>query len=291
MDPAMTAWLEEASTPRFWAELNPQLRLAGSAPEPYFDVGEDLRQELLGDLLVDGYFQLPPCLPTELVGRLAEGVRNLHRAHIPPVFIFVYEELWDLTRGLAPLISTVLGPGFRALPDMWAWCIEPRGSERGWQPHRDRDFHTLEPNGLPGSLSLWIPLTDATPLNGCIYCLPACRDPNYLLRRDEPEVPHPQDARALPAAAGSVLGWNQALLHWGGRASGRARVPRISVSMELQRGDRPPLATPLLDPQAPPAFERRLGLVGHQILQYPHMQDPGVAMESVATWLLQRFPI
>jgi hypothetical protein len=77
-----------------------------------------------------------------------------------------------------------------------------------------------------------------------------------------------QGIRALPAGAGSNLGWRQNLLHWGGKSCERALEPRISLGFEFQRGDTRPYNDPLLDPLAIPGFEQRLGLIGKQILQY-----------------------
>jgi len=87
-------------------------------------------------------------------------------------------------------------------------------------------------------------------------------------------VKDPQNIRAVPATAGSMLAWNQAVLHWGGRASQLAAAPRSSAAFEFQRGDRPPFNKPLLDPAQAPPFRQRLGLVGKQVLQYKHMYHP-----------------
>ncbi len=92
-------------------------------------------------------------------------------------------------------------------------------------------------------------------------------------------------------AAGSVLGWHHALLHWGGRANPRASGPRISMSIEYQRADAEAFNEPLLDPARLPPFERRLGLVGKQILQYDHMYDPDDQLVQLANELHARFPI
>ena len=70
----------------------------------------------------------------------------------------------------------------------------------------------------------------------------------------------PPKRRALPAAAGSVLGWTSKLLHWGAMADAHA-PPRISISFEYQAA-----AAPLYDGvhyplgYLPSATERRTDL-------------------------------
>jgi hypothetical protein len=99
----------------------------------------------------------------------------------------------------------------------------------------------------------------------------------------------PQNIRALPAPAGSLLAWNQAVLHWGGRASRLAEGPRSSAAFEFQRGDKAPFNRPLLDPKKAPPFHQRLGLVGKQVLQYKHMYPLAPDIAMIAEALRSRF--
>lgn len=63
------------------------------------------------------------------------------------------------------------------MPDIWVFNIDPRhGEPAGWRPHRDRP-HPWMADGTPNSLNFWLPLTEATPLNGCMYILPRPADP------------------------------------------------------------------------------------------------------------------
>jgi hypothetical protein len=285
------SWLADASTPRYWSALNPELALGGAQVDPLFDVDEAWRDELWSDLLTEGYFHLGPRLPAAFVARLAAALRRLRAAHIPPVFLYVYDEPYHLSGYLRAFLAALLGADFRVLPDVWAWHVEPGPAQHGWGAHRDRDFDCLRPNGMPKSLSIWIPLTDATVWNGCMYVVPAQLDPHYRARVKQCDVKALTDIRALPAAAGSVLGWTQALLHWSGRSSRRATEARLSFSIEYQRGDAPAFNAPLLDPGVLPPFERRLGLIGKQILQYRHMTQLADGFEQVAEWLVERYPV
>jgi hypothetical protein len=288
---AMDAWFEDACHRRFWTELNPDLKLEREQVGALFEVGDEQRASLWNDLLTDGYFELPPSLPEAQVQAMARGLLRLDAEEIPMVFGYVYDDFWNLSGHLAGLLGAILGPDFRVLPDFWAWCIHPSRQEKGWHPHRDKGYDTILPNGLPRSLSIWIPLTDATIHNGCMYILPASRDRNFLERRPRTDVADVQEVRALPARAGSILGWHQAVLHWGSRSSDRADGPRLSFSIEYQRADGPPLGRPLLDPARLPTFEERLALIGKQILQYQHMYDVGDEFRELARRLVDRFPL
>ncbi|HEY3498879.1 MAG TPA: phytanoyl-CoA dioxygenase family protein, partial [Polyangiaceae bacterium] len=190
-------------------------------------------------------------------------------------------------------IEAALGSGYRALPDFWVWHVPPRDDATGWGPHRDRVQPTLERDNSPHSLTVWLPFTDATPLNGCIYMLPAHLDERFKRRRwdgdDNNVVTEPQNIRALPATAGSMLAWNQAVLHWGGRASSLAKGPRASAAFEFQRADKPPFNKPLLDPMRVPPFHERLGLIGKQVLQYQHMYPLTADVQLIAELLKDKY--
>jgi Phytanoyl-CoA dioxygenase (PhyH) len=286
VDDVLTAIVD----PEYWLNLNPGLSvdgasvtLAGCSP----DLAEIDR--IAKDVVREGYFQIDQLLPSPVVGRMAEAVRRLHVSGNPPVFAFVYDEFWSLCRLLAPALRRILNANYCQLPDFWVWYVDPVTESAGWPPHREKGHFSVLPGGSPKSLTIWIALTDATPLNGCIYIVPAHLDPPSQ-HADRRRVPvNMQDVRALPVAAGSVLGWNQAILHWGGRASGRASHPRISMACEFQRGDIEPFSRPLLNPLQPPAFEQRLGLIGMQILQYRNMNGSSETLTDVGERLTGRF--
>ena len=157
-------------------------------------------------------------------------------------------------------------------------CRSPQG-RGGWRPHRDKGRRALFDDGSPKSLTTWIPLSHATPLNGCLYVVPAPLDPTYATA-DETEMKFDyQSIRALPAAPGDFVIWNQALFHWGSRSSLEAEESRVSVAFQLQRADVPAFDSPLIDPLAVPPFEARLRLIARQLYRYRHMYelDPELA--------------
>ena len=112
-------------------------------------------------------------------------------------------------------------------------------------------FRPFAPDGSPASLNFWVPLTRATPRNGCMYAVPRSKDGcynntdceahfGYLHGTTNNRVPGAgggrafpdnftagfslQDVRALPRVPGEVMAWDGQLLHWGGRVSGHTGV-------------------------------------------------------------------
>ncbi|OBF98130.1 phytanoyl-CoA dioxygenase family protein [Mycolicibacter sinensis] len=275
----------------FWTALCPQLSIDGDAAAAAADIGET--DPMLATLKREGYIRVPDALGESVVAPIRDAVSTLSRLGIPLPFAFVYDQLWLAFQGLSGFLTAVLGEGYRALPDFWVWHVNPDDDATGWGPHRDRVMSTLDADNSPHTLTVWLPFSDATPLNGCMYFLPAHLDDRFRQRRwdgtDNNVVYNPQDIRAVPATAGSLMAWNQAILHWGGRGSRLGEAPRISAAFEFQRADRPAFNAPLLDPGRLPAFGERLGLIGKQVLQYRHMYPLGDDVAAMATSLVERF--
>ncbi|GAA4329988.1 hypothetical protein GCM10023165_03190 [Variovorax defluvii] len=218
---------------------------------------------------------------------------------LPAVFAWVFDEPWACYERLRPVLSNFLGDDYRTMPAFWAWHVDPQKGESGWKPHRDNRRAALAPDGSPCTLTCWIPLSDANPLNSCMYIVPAHMDPGYDIPAGMPEPPAPAfAARALPATPGDYLIWNQRVLHWGGPTSEFAEHPRISMALEFQRGDippimqsfqlggdRPPLPS-LLEQGSRPNFGMRLMLIARQILQYQHMYGLSEELAHLSTALL-----
>ena len=162
---------------------------------------------------------------------LRDTISSFHSLHIPVQFIFIYDEAWILFMRLHNIISAIVGSDYQRLPDFWSWRIDPAISDSGWGLHRDKSVEFLRDrlidpdSGLPRSLTVWIALTDANPMNSCMHVLPADRDPCYETMCDIKNHSWSlselfQNFRALPVTTGSVLMWNQVFIGgvvWGGR--------------------------------------------------------------------------
>jgi hypothetical protein len=233
----------------------------------------------------EGYFQLSEVFGRPEMARLEAGLTALGGAGWPAPFVFLFDEPWLLYARLDGLLSELLGPQYRALAAFFAWVLERSDHSSGWRPHRDHTIRTVGEGGNPDSVTLWVPITEATPENGCIYVVPATRDPNYSGDLELADATSLQDVRALPAEPGSVLGWSHQLLHWGGCASPGVTSPRMSVSAEFQRNTGPALDE-ILDDKLP-SFAVRLALVGKQLIAYQHMQQPSSQLLDIARALVE----
>jgi len=256
--------------PEYWRALNPHLSITshpftGSLPER--EISPSHGKQCVETLQDDGYFQTPPLILASETDQLLKGVKRVVAEGFPSLFTCVYDEFYRLFAGLSQVLSPILGAGYlMVLEGFWCFYIDVGEKHSGTSPHRD----SLGPDPrvasgeLPGLVNIWIPLTDAFPLNSCIYALPASRDQCYR----HPPSDHGiggefdlQDIRALPALAGSVLGWSTHLVHWGSRSSQRASHPRASIAVYFQRRDLPPFDMRVLEMDGEAGFEERLSWI------------------------------
>ncbi len=243
--------------------------------------------EMANLLKEDGYIQSSADWGLDLKS-MADTVRSLDSANLSPVFAFLYDEFWHPFLKLHLLYAALFGGKYLLLPAFWVWNVDPKRNAAGWKPHRDRGRKSLLDDGAPKSLTTWIPLSSATPLNGCMYIVPACHDPIYATTEDLNWKSRLEfsSIRALPAKPGDFFIWNHEVLHWGGRTSSRATESRVSIAFELQRADVPAFSEPLLDPFDIPPFETRLKLIAKQLLQYRNMHTLEPELAYFASVLL-----
>ncbi|KJE35488.1 hypothetical protein UF64_09190 [Thalassospira sp. HJ] len=270
---------QNATDIEVWQKLNPQLSISNDVM-PRADIAEigAHRGGFDGGALSDrfwdeGYFLIRDVLPINELAKLRTGIETLVANGLSPSLIYLYDEAWDVFRRLRPLLTHFLGDRIALLPHFWAWHVDPRADGSGWPPHRDYQGESAIGDDMLISLSLWVPLSDATPDNGCMHVLPRNFEKRYPVPVTEPGEVHLQDIRALPAKPGAVMGWRQDLYHWGGHASPHAEEPRISLSLEFQNAAFDPLADESLRLDHPPAFLKRLALIAIQFDKYRHMQS------------------
>ena len=197
-------------------------------------------------------------------------------------FIFTFCEPWMIQSKLSRVVESLFGDEYCLLPEFWAWHVDPNNEDAGWGPHRDKGRWSLFENGDPISLTVWIPLTDATIDNSCMHVVPANRDSNYFLDVWKKEHIDLQNIVALPVLAGAPLIWNSNIIHWGSNSLARDIPPRISVAFEVQVIKVDPFNKPTMNSKIVPNFESRLKLICKQILQYSHMYPLDPEIESFA---------
>jgi hypothetical protein len=243
--------------------------------------------ELKAEFKDDGYLQGNADWGLDLK-LMADTVRALSAAGLSPVFAYIYDEFWYPFFKLHRLFDALFGGRYCMLPDFWIWNVDPKKGEAGWRPHRDKGRKSLFADGSPKSLTTWIPLSSATPLNGCMYVVPARYDPTYGTAEEAMMKFEPQSIRALPGNPGDFFIWNQALYHWGSRTAPHAAESRVSMAFEFQRADVPPFNGPLIDSLRVLPFEARLNLIARQLLRYQHMYDVDAKVAQIASDLLAR---
>jgi Phytanoyl-CoA dioxygenase (PhyH) len=274
----LLALLPQAASIEYWRSLNPTCAICA---KPHATTGQpvstaDPLDDYLSKLREDGYFQTSPVVPAAVVQQMRTCVESVRAAGFPPTFALVYDVFYDALLYSDPIFTHLLGPGYRLIPNFWVYYIETSDEGKGFEPHRDAEYeNTVDEAGLPTVLTFWTAITDATPLNSCMYLVPSSRDPYYNDALNRVKVPLRTDfplenIRALPAAAGTVSSWNQYLLHWGARSSRRAATPRISYAAYLQRRDVPPVDDVWYEVPVNISFPERLGLICRGLLRYSY---------------------
>ena len=285
ISPDMTQTVFDAD---FWREFAPNFSIGSKIGNYAFDVSEKDKQDHNKKLVREGYVHVrAPGLDAPFP-EMAKIFTAIVDKGLPPVFAFVYDELWMLNTQIRNLIKSLLHDEYMQLPDFWAWRVAP--GQAGWRPHRDKGAYSLFPDKTPKSLTVWMPVTQAHPLNGCMYVLPADRDTLYGVDGANGFGGQLQDFRALPADPGDVLAWTQHVWHWGGHSADEHHLPpRMSVAFEYQRSDIEAYNKPLLDPGAMPDFDRRLALIAQQVMQYRHMYGFTPELVAIAESIIARF--
>jgi hypothetical protein len=274
----------------FWVKFAPHLSIGLKWKVAPFIPTEQNKKKYLEEIVREGYIHLiQPGFEINFpeIAKLFDDICSLG---FPPVFAFVYDELWMIQATLSKLIEGLLQNASALLPDFWAWRVMP--GEAGWKPHRDKITGCLFSDKTPKSLTVWVPITKAHPLNGCMYVLPAGRDEEYGMENSVKGLGSLTDMRALPAEAGDVLIWTQHLFHWGSHAAESHHLPnRMSVAFEYQRLDVSPFRRPLLAPDASLTFEERLALIAKQVMHYRHMYATTSFLNDLACEITNTHPL
>jgi hypothetical protein len=266
----------------YWRALCPELAIS---PNP-FDHGDgplgvigEVLEAAVAQIRTEGYFQMPAMVPADEVQKIARAIKTVVEAGYPASFVLIYDEIWQMLDRLQHLLAPMLGESFTLTRDVWIYYVRCSNEAKvaskedsGWGPHRDghTNITTLREDGSPQVLNLWIPFVDITTSHSCMHVLPTHLDPNYPENLGEVSVPVEslQDIRALPAPAGSVLGWNEYALHWGSRGTLAAESPRISMTARVQSRDTEPVDINFLDQDTAFGFEERLGVIATVIQRY-----------------------
>lgn len=263
----------------YWRRLNPQASITDFLlQESHISQGPDATKLAFwrDQLREEGYFQTGQLIPTAMVEEMRRCIDVVKEAGFPVMFALVYDVFYSAFAYLDPVLVNILGPSYKLIPNFWVYFINPLEGGTGFEPHRDAEYkETIGADGLPTVLTLWITITDATPLNSCMYALPKHRDAGYAqavhdLNQEAPPLAL-EDIRALPTRAGTLSCWDQYLYHWGSRSSKRASGPRISYAMYCQCEEVPQVDDVAIDLRSGLDFNTRLGLICKGMYRYSYM--------------------
>jgi hypothetical protein len=282
---------EQLESEAFWHGMAPGLPIRREAELPAAALQQDQTVLLRATYDREGYVQVPGSQDPVLIGLLSRLVTGIRGNGLLPVFSFVYDAMWQPYRRIGPVLDCILGGPHAIMPYLWAWHVDPGLGEAGWGPHRDRPDIIARPDLWSTTASVWIPLTEATTLNGCMYVMPKHRDPHYDQPMSQGLAGTLADIRALPAVPGDSLIWTQLLLHWGSRSSELSAAPRLSMSVEFQRAGETGVADFCIDPEQSLTFEQKLGLIGRAIVNYRHVHPVSAELTEAATRWAGRLPL
>jgi hypothetical protein len=277
-------YVDRALSPGYWRTLRPDLQLGG-APAEDLALAAPLDpvtlRETTARFPLEGYVRAPSLVPATAAARMRDGAVALAAAGWPPVFAFMYDEFWRVARiaPIAALLTDVLGARYRQTPYVWTHVVAGRRGATGWAPHVDN-------TAGDSRLTVWIPLSDATIETGCMSVIPKHLTPqggaSPWYRRPTLDMSEAlallHASRALPARAGSVLGWDAGLMHWGSARMADGD-PRISISMEFVPASAAPAVLAETLPVASnelPSHAHRLRIIASAIALY-HTSDPQTA--------------
>jgi hypothetical protein len=276
-----------ARDPLYWLRLTDQ-SIEGRPIEPSRAMTTDALDAARRQFAADGYFQTPIVIDPPGLTRLNGAIDAVVAAGWPPVFAWVYDEFWTLARlpDVADLIASQIGAGYSQIPHIWTHVVPAIVGSSGWRPHFDGPIH--------GRASIWIALTDATLSNGCMHLVSRraltptfeseSLDTGQVSLVDALRALH--GVRALPAPAGSVLGWTFDVLHWGGpclRAEGARRAISIEFIAAGQALDSGETARSTDGPF--PSFGDRLRMIGTAVLAYEKFEPGLIRHRGVAKQL------
>ncbi len=266
--------LNGAGNIEYWLKLNPELSITA---KPFranlikYRLPEEELDQYTHQFKKEGYIKTNPVVDSNDIALLRQGIENIVRIGLPPVFAFVYDEFWQIYKKVSPILTPIFGKDYNLTTNIWAWHVPPDDSSSGFKPHRDfNNPSCVLADGLPSLGTVWIPLTDVTTLNSCMYVLPTDRDPCYPHDIADYNIGYAeiQGARALPAEAGSILSWHPLALHWGSQSSIFAKEPRISFATYLSRDGGGVADSYRMTPELELTLSHRLALIAQTVLHY-----------------------
>jgi len=273
----------------FWRRLAPELTISDAQPDGPVARSKDQSSAERLKLVNDGYLhlkfpQFSPDLP-----RIEKVMSRIVNAGLPAAFIGVYDEVWSLIARLNTVIDGMFDQQAAMVPTFWA---NHSDIPTGLAACRNRPANGIFRDGTPKNLTVWLPLTNATPETGCVYVVPARQDRAYGKSNSSRADASLPSIRAVPANAGDIIIWNGEIYHWMSRPEEPTRAnPLLSLTWEFQSRDAAPLDGLFVDSYPHVPFESRLSLLAHQMPRHGAEMSGSPVWRAVQQTLANRFPI
>ena len=280
-----------AQSAEFWRRLAPELTISDGQPRAPISRQADLSRKEQMRLINDGYLHLKqPGLQADLA-KLAAAMVRIGNAGMPPSFVGVYDEIWSVAGQLSEVMNVLLGGKAQLVPDFQAILNDT--DFVGSTPKRQRPSLGVFDDGTPKSASLWVPLTQSTAENGCVYAVPARFDRNYGKTGATRADASLMSIRALPMQPGDILVMSGETYHWQSRAERHnADGPQLALKWEFQSREIAPLDGTVIDSFPYVSFETRLAILAQQFArQNPAKMTNSPIWRAVQQTLANRYPL
>jgi hypothetical protein len=187
-------------------------------------------------------------VPADTFKKLVHGMDRLRQLNLPVWLLAVSKELQGLLRAIARFVQNGMGSSYKYIADYGIFRVGL--DTNGWAPHRDRDIwkNALDSHGNPMYITAWMPITNATTFNSCLYFIPRIHDPTYEKdgRKSYMDVIFDglngyQNILALPVKAGGLLSFSSRTIHWGSSplppvvGGKRTHYNRYAISVAVAR--------------------------------------------------------
>jgi hypothetical protein len=276
-------------SPEFWRRLAPELTISDAQPRGTIKRSTAHSDRERTRLVNDGFLRLKqPGFQTN-IDRISVAMDRIVTAGLPAAFIGVYDEVWSIIANLNGVLDGLFDSKSAMVPDFWA---SHTVSNTGLTAGRRRAGNGVYGDGTPKNVTVWVPLTNATPDNGCVYVVPAGQDRNYGKSNPERADASLPGIRALTADAGDALVWTGETYNWQARPDRYGEDgPLMSLTWEFQCRDLAPLEGLLIDSYPYIPFETRLALLARQMPLHRKDFSASPVWQTVQQTLANRFRI
>ena len=223
-----------------------------------------------------------------------------------PTWSLVYDNYWVLARRVEKIVQEISGGTENRLNyDALVWRVanDDETKMTAFTPHRDRQpkgedtRKSFREDNTPKYCTMWIPLTNSTCENSCLYVIPRKCDQGYMDGDDDNDLDKTplekclkdkrdyQNITACPVDVGEAVVFSHRTIHWGSKPRENYEgEPRINVSFGfsddsfekayLKNRNGVKVTEDPDDVQSLPTLKERLVLIASQMIVYHERFPP-----------------